>query len=42
MSEMPNHAVNPDAPSAWLLSVRECVRRLSVWCCAGAPVTLYR
>jgi hypothetical protein len=38
----PNPAVNPDALSAWLLSLRDCERRGSAACRAGAPVTLYR
>jgi hypothetical protein len=35
----PNPAVNPDAPSAWLLSLRGRERRTSVQRRARAPVT---
>jgi hypothetical protein len=38
----PNPAVNPDAPSAWLLSFGEIWRRRRIAHHAGAPVTLYR
>jgi hypothetical protein len=38
----PNPALNPDAPSAWLLYLRERRRRSSVAHRAGAPATLYR
>jgi hypothetical protein len=38
----PNHAVNPDAPSAWLLLACECAHHRIVARHAGAPVTLVR
>jgi catechol 2,3-dioxygenase-like lactoylglutathione lyase family enzyme len=38
----PYPALNADAPSAWLLSVRGCQRRRSVSRRAGAPVALSR
>jgi hypothetical protein len=38
----PNPAVNPDAPSAWLLSSRGRQRHRAVLRLAGAPVTLLR
>jgi hypothetical protein len=38
----PNHAVNPDAPSAWLLLAGECSHHRIVARHAGAPVTLVR
>jgi hypothetical protein len=38
----PNLAVNPDAPSVWLLSLDGCQRRRTVLRRAGAPVTVFR
>jgi len=38
----PNHAVTPDAPSAWLLLASECAQHRTVARYVGAPVTLVR